>query len=321
MKNWHVYAFFLVFATYVPAYAEGFTPWLQEARDEAQRIGISKNVINQALPMGLIPDPVVLKLDRKQPEKTKSLSKYLGDILTPRMIRLARQNYATHRVLLEKIGNEYGVDPALIVALWGIETNFGANTGNFDVVRSLATLAYDGRRGAYFRQELMNALKMLEGSTMVNKHLRGSWAGAMGQVQFMPSTFLKYAQDFDKDGHRNIWSSQADAFASAAYYLSSIGWKKGQPWGHAVTVPKGFNRSYLGLDKKYSLQFWKDAGIRMENGNPLPFEGSYLASVIQPDGEKSATYLVYENYRSIMTWNKSTYFATAVSLLMDQIKG
>ncbi len=323
-KYWNLCLLFGFFLTLVagsnPAFAEDFQGWLAAVRAEAKAAGVSDNVLRQAFPPEMKPDAVVLRLDRKQPEKTKSLAKYLSDILTPRMIRQARQHYAENKALLDEIGRQYRVDPALIVALWGIETNFGANTGNFDVVTSLATLAYDGRRGAYFRQELINALKMLEQSRMKDKHLRGSWAGAMGQIQFMPSTFLKYAQDHNRDGLRDIWGAKGDIFASAAFYLSSIGWTYGAPWGDEVHLPKGFNRNYLGLDKKYSLQFWKDAGVRLKSGKPLPFTGNYLVSIIQPDGERGTVYVIYENYHSILVWNKSTYFATAVSLLMDRIK-
>jgi membrane-bound lytic murein transglycosylase B len=300
---------------------ENFSVWLQQVRQEALAQGISKKTVRAALPNSLKPVEKIIRLDRTQPEGTKTFHQYFQDTITSRRIDDGRARYLGNKSLLSKVGADYGVDPQYVVALWGIETNFGRNTGGYDLVTALATLAWDGRRSDYFRQELMKALKILDNGDVPLKDMKGSWAGAMGQTQFMPSSFFKFAQDYNKDGKRDIWKDKADVFASAANYLSQSGWKKGEPWGRRVKLPDGFNRALIGLDTMRSLSFWHEQGVRMPQGESVPFEGAYQASLIQPDGHGTAAFLVYNNFRVIMKWNKSTYFATSVGLLADRIKG
>ncbi|MDD9900080.1 MAG: lytic murein transglycosylase [Alphaproteobacteria bacterium] len=319
--------FLAVFAALIcitgPAQAaqKGFDVWLKELKTEARGRGVSEKTIRIALPDTLKPIERVIQLDRKQPEKTKTFEEYLTSVVNDARIKKGRVRYGDHKSLLYEVGANYGVDPQYIVALWGIETNFGQNTGGYDVVTALATLAYDGRRGKYFRDELIKALQIIDNGHIKHGDMKGSWAGAMGQTQFMPSSFFNFAEDYNRDGRRDIWTQKEDVFASAANYLSKSGWKHGEPWGRRVDLPKNFDKSLLGTDSKHTLQFWHDKGVRLLNGRSVPFEGAYQASVIQPDGPGTQAYIVYDNYCVIMKWNRSTYFATAVGLLADSIKG
>lgn len=307
--------------TAVQANTQGFPSWLQDLRSEARARGISGATVSAALPDGLNPIPRVLELDRKQPESTKTFDAYLEGAVNAKRVRDGQARMMEYKTLLSRVSDAYGVPAEVIVALWGVETSYGSNTGGFSVVNALATLAYDGRRSAFFREELLKALEIVDAGHIRLADMRGSWAGAMGQCQFMPSSFLRFAEDFNKDGRRDIWGTQADVFASTANYLSSSGWKKNQPWGHRVVVPANIDRSLLGLDTQQTLQFWHDRGIRQPDGKSLPFEGAYHVSIIQPGGAGTSAFAVYDNYRVIMKWNKSNYFATSVGLLSDRLKG
>lgn len=305
-----------------PAFAatQDFKSWLKDLRVEAAAQKVSADTIARALPDTLQPIPRILELDRKQPEGTVTIDAYLAKAVNPDRVQKGRAKMAYFRKTLQRVEEAYGVDKQFIVALWGIETSYGTNTGGFDVVNALATLAYDGRRSDYFRGELFKALHILDAEHISHAKMKGSWAGAMGQSQFMPSSFLKFAVDFNKDGKRDIWATEADVFASAANYLSQSGWKKGAVWGRRVTVPHSIDRSLLGVNNTQTIQQWHDKGIRLENGKPVPFEGEYMASVVQPNGEGTTAFLVYENYRTLLKWNKSSYFASAVSTLADRVK-
>jgi membrane-bound lytic murein transglycosylase B len=312
---------FLAAAPAAYANTENFKGWLQGVRREAKADGISDKIIRIALPDTLKPIPLIIKLDRRQPETTKTFSEYFRDTITDKRVDDGRSALDDNRQELYEIGANYGVDPQYIVALWGIETNYGRNAGSYNVVQALATLAYDGRRSAFFRAELMKALKILDQGDVSPKNMKGSWAGAMGQTQFMPSSFFKFAQDYNKDGKRDIWKNEEDVFASAAYYLAQCGWKHGEPWGRRVALPKDFDEDLIGLGEKHTLEFWRDHGVHLKNGDSLPFQGSADGSIIQPDGPGTTAYIVYENYRVLLKWNKSTYFATSVGLLADAVKG
>lgn len=313
----------LVLSAAAPAWAERgpFPRWLQGVRAEAEAKGISAQTVRAALPDTIRPIPQVIALDRRQPESTMTLSKYLRNIVSSQRISAGRSRYQAHHATLRHVGQSYGVDPEFVVALWGIETNFGKNTGGYSIVEALATLAYDGRRSSYFRAELMNALQIVDDGHISLPRMKGSWAGAMGQTQFMPTSFVRFAQDFNKDGKKDIWTSHSDIFASAANYLARSGWRAGEPWGVRVTLPKNFRRSLLGLEKKHDSKFWTAQGVRLSSGKALPAQGPADGSLIQPDGPGTPAYLVYNNYRVIMKWNKSTYFATAVGQLADAIRG
>lgn len=318
--------FFIVFFLFsAPVKAEApvqdFSVWLKDVRAEARSRGISARIVEQALPEKMALIDRVLELDRKQPESVISFDAYLKKIVDKNRVSKGQEKMRAHADLLQKIGDAYGVDPSVIAALWGVETNYGKNSGNFNIIQSIATLSYDGRRSDYFRRELFEALKILEEGHVDLPNMKGSWAGAMGQIQFMPSSFFRFAQDFNNDGHRDIWGSEADIFASAANYLASSGWKKGEPWGRKVTLLESFDRGLLGLEQQHSLRYWHDHGVRLANGKALSFDEVDRASVIQPGGPGTSAFIVYGNYRAVLKWNKSNYFATSVGLLSDRLGG
>lgn len=303
----------------LPAQAREFDRWLEEFRAEALAAGISNATLERAL-AGIEPIPRVIELDRRQPEFTLTFEQYLERVLPERRVRMGREMLAEHAELLAQIGAEYGVQPRFIVALWGIETDFGRITGGFPVIAALATLAHDGRRSEFFRGELMNALRILDQGHIEPGDMQGSWAGAMGQVQFMPSSFLRFARDHNGDGRKDIWGSTPDAFASAANYLARSGWDDDQTWGREVRLPAGFDQALVGRDIRRGLQEWQALGVRRPDGSDLP--GPDLpAALVQPDGPGGRTYVVYGNYHVLLKWNRSDYFATTVGLLSDRIAG
>jgi membrane-bound lytic murein transglycosylase B len=259
----------------------------------------------------------VIELDRKQPERVLTFGEYLDKVVTPQRMENGRRQLADNRLLLDGIWRHYNVEPRFIVALWGVESDFGKVTGDYSVVSALATLAYDGRRGAYFRGELISALRILDQGHIGTNEMTGSWAGAMGQCQFMPSTFLGYAVDYDGDGRRDIWNDRADVLASIANYISRLGWRGGEGWGREVVVPPGLDPRYTGLETKRQTEEWNRLGIRgVGAAGPLGGRSSE-ASLVLPDGMGGPALLVYDNFRTIMKWNKSTFFAAAVGYLAD----
>jgi membrane-bound lytic murein transglycosylase B len=311
----------VVFVAVLPAHAEqkSFAQWLEELRHEAAAAGIGKNTIYAAL-TNIKPIPRVIELDRKQPEFTLTFRQYMTRVVPEARVKKGKQRLTENRALLEEVGRKYGVQPRFIVAFWGIETDFGRISGGFPVVPALATLAYDGRRSAYFRKELMNALKILDGKHIKAADMSGSWAGAMGQPQFMPSSFLSFAVDHDGDGRKDIWNSRADVFASAANYLSRSGWKGDQTWGRSVKLPDGFDPKLADLKIRKSLSEWQRLGVRRADGSDLPMR-DLKASVVFAEGPGGPAYVVYDNYRTILKWNRSTFFAVAVGSLAERIGG
>lgn len=298
-----------------------FDAWLRDFRQEALRYGISRPLVERALPDTLTPNEKVLRLDRKQPEGTVSFERYKSNTLTAGRVQKGRDYMLRHRKLLKQISDTYGVEPQYIVALWGIETNFGENTGGFEIIPALVTLAYEGRRGDFFRQELLKALRIVDQGHVALHEMKGSWAGAMGQCQFMPSSFERHAKDYNKDGKRDIWKSEADVFASIAAYLSESGWQAGRPLQRLVALPKNHDNKMIGFFIQKPLQFWRDAGIRLADGTELPFDTDEHVSIVQPGGVGYKAYVVYNNYRILIKWNTSSYFATVVSLFADRLKG
>lgn len=294
-----------------------FLAWLDGVRAEALGKGISDATLSRALD-GVEPIPRVIELDRNQPESTITFTQYIKRIVSPARVKAGRANLEKHRAILETVSGEFGVQPRFIVALWGIETNFGQFTGGFPVVDALATLAYDGRRSDYFRGELMNALQILEEGHITPEDMKGSWAGAMGQSQFMPSSFLNFAHDHDGDGAKDIWNTQADVFASAANYLKGVGWNDDLTWGREVKLPEGFDTSLATLDVVKSIPEWQALGVRRTDGSDLPSR-RLDASIVLPGGAGQPAFMVYDNYRATLRWNRSHYFATAVGLLSDRI--
>ena len=297
--------------------AADFGEWLSGLKAEAKAKGISEATLDTAF-AGVQPIQRIIKLDRNQPEFKKDYWSYIKMTVTKSRIKKARQLLIKHRALLEEIRNRYGVQPRFLVAIWGMETNFGTYQGNFPVIGSLATLAYDTRRSGFFRAELLNALKILDEGHIDVSDMQGSWAGAMGQLQFMPSTFVSFAVDGDKDGRKDIWRSLPDVFASAANYLSKYNWQANRTWGREVRLPSDFNRKLVGLGTKKPLSEWQKMGIRRLTGRDLP-EVDIEASLIMPSGSNGPAFLVYRNYRAIYRWNPSHLYTLAVCRLSDRI--
>ncbi|HCP00913.1 MAG TPA: lytic murein transglycosylase [Rhodospirillaceae bacterium] len=296
-----------------------FKYWLEGLRRDARANGISEATLERSL-VDIAPIPRVIELDRHQPESTITFEKYQTRVVNATRITVGRAKLAEHKTLLTEIGMKFGVQPRFIVALWGIETNFGQFTGGFPVIHSLATLAYDGRRSKYFRSELLKALQIVEDGHIEPAAMKGSWAGVMGQSQFMPSSFLRFARDYDGDGAKDIWNTQDDVFASAANYLRGVGWRDDITWGRKVRLPAGFGSELVSLDVEKTLQEWQQLGVRRADGSNLPAR-NINASVLQPGGANGQAYIVYDNYRAILRWNRSHYFAIAVGRLSDRIAG
>jgi membrane-bound lytic murein transglycosylase B len=302
----------------------GFQGWLGAFRAEALQKGLKAETLDAAF-TGLQPIPRVLELDRKQPEFTLSFEDYLARVVNASRIQRGKAMMAENQALLEAVAQRYGVPAQHIAAMWGIETDFGKVTGGFQVIPALATLAYDGRRSAYFRTELMNVLTIADKDMAPLGKLTGSWAGAMGQCQFMPSTYLKYGQSWSGNGKPDIWSEPGDVFASAANYLSQIGWKTDERWGMAVRLPAGgVAPALMGLDVRHGLSQWSKLGVTLANGKALP-EGETQYSLIRAESGKNGDvgqgppYLVGDNFRVMMKWNHSTFFALAAGTLADRL--
>ena len=317
--NFYKFLLFIIFIFLFPISSfskANFNETVQQISKEAEKKGISSEVINEFKNKSKYIKRVV-ELDKSQPEFKLSLDEYLKRVVTTIRIKKANQKYKENKKLLTQVSKHYGVQPRFIVALWGIETDFGRLTGGFPVISALTTLVYDGRRYDYFKKELINALKIVnEGHITMNK-MTGSWAGAMGQCQFMPSSFINYATDWDKDGSKNIWTSKSDVFASAANYLNSVGWSNKFTWGRKVFIGNYKNKIN---EKKYNLlSYWKSRGILKANKEKLP-NANLKAKLIIPEGYKNYGYLVYKNFDSLLNWNRSNYFAIAVGTLSDAIK-
>jgi membrane-bound lytic murein transglycosylase B len=296
-----------------------FDAWLQGFRSEALAARISSGTVDAAL-AGLAPLEAVVARDREQPEFTLDFRSYLTRVASPSRIEEGQRVLAEHGPLLRAVGSKYGMPPSLLVAVWGIESNYGRTQGEFPVVQALATLAYDGRRGPMFRRELLNALRILDQGHIELDAMRGSWAGAMGQLQFMPSTFIGYAKDGDGDGRMNIWGSAADALESAASFMSA-GWRAGTRWGRPVQVPDRFDLSLAGLERTRTLVQWQALGVRLPGGEALPRENLRASMILPEKGTRQPAFLVYANYRALLRWNRSHFFALAVGHLADRIDG
>jgi membrane-bound lytic murein transglycosylase B len=299
------------------AATEPFAVWVDGVRQEALAEGISPATLAAALD-GLEPIPRVIELDRRQIEGRISYKEYRERLLSEERIERGRALLKEHRELLERIAADYGVQPRFIVALWGIETNYGSWPGSTPVIGALATLAYDGRRAAFFRTELLHALRILDEGHIEVADMVGSWAGAMGQSQFMPSSYVRNAVDYDGDGRRDIWGSLPDVFASIANYLARAGWNDRRTWGREVGLPAGLGDGIDGLEVRRSLPAWHELGVRRADGTPLPVV-AMEASLLRTDDGQGPAYLVYDNFRVLMAWNRSTYFGLTVGQLADLI--
>ena len=292
-----------------------FKQFLSDISKEAEKKGIATKLIKDFKNKTVF-IPRVIELDRSQPEFKLTLDQYLNKVITPTRIKKARIKYNENKEILNKIGNFYGVQPRFIVALWGIETDFGRLTGGFSVISALSTLAFEGRRHEYFKKELLNALTIVNDGHITMNKMTGSWAGAMGQCQFMPSSFLNYASDWNKDGNKDIWNSKSDVFASAANYLKRVGWSNKITWGRKVYL--GNYNNNVKKNKYILLKNWSSFGVLNENKEKLP-QVNIKARLVIPDNYGKYGYLVYKNFDALLNWNRSNYFAIAVGKLSDTI--
>lgn len=292
-----------------------FATWLDGVHRDAVAAGIRPQSVDRALE-GVHPIPRVLELDQRQPETALTFEQYIAGVVNPQRTAIGRQRLIENRALLNEVAVRYQVQPRFIVALWGIETDFGAKAGNFPVMSALATLAYDGRRSAFFRNELIAAITIVDQGFVRPEEMIGSWAGAMGQSQFLPSTYLRYAVSFRGDQRRDIWHRREDVFASMANYLAQLGWRGDQTWGRRVQVPPDFDPALAGLAISKPLRDWQALGVRRLDGGKLP-AAPLQASLLLPSGAGGPALLVYDNFRAILKWNNSSYFAAAVGYLAD----
>ena len=320
LKFYFTILLFVIITNNLLADTEEFSIWLDNFKIRAEKSSISRTTIDETLSrVELIPR--IIELDRNQPEFTLTLSQYLRNVVSKKRIKKGISKIRENWELLNIISNEYNVQPRFIVALWGIETDYGRVTGGFPVIDALVTLSYDGRRSKYFSKELINALKIIDQGHISYSQMIGSWAGAMGQTQFMPSSFLSYAQDYNKDGRKDIWGTKEDALASAANYLSKLKWNNNETWGREVIVNDNFilSEDELTLQNKKKISDWQSLGVRRMDGSDLPkknIEG-YLIKI--KDTNKERYFLVYQNFKKILKWNTSNYFAIAVGILSDSI--
>lgn len=298
---------------------EDFPTWLAGLRQEALGRGISEATLSAALD-GLRPIERVVELDRRQPEFVDTFLNYLDQRVNDKRIGKGRAQLRAHRDLLHRVRAEYGVPPQYLLAFWGMETNYGANQGGHPVIAALATLAYDTRRGGFFRDELLEALAIVDEGHIGVDRMRGSWAGAMGQMQFMPSTFNGYAVDADGDGRKDLWGTLPDAFASAANYLGRLGWKANETWGREVRLPEDFDWRQARLGNKKTVNAWAALGVTRADGKPLP-KSIQEGAIVLPQGYRGPAFLVYDNFERIFTWNRSLNYALAVGHLADRLVG
>ena len=297
-----------------------FEQYLAELKIQAIEQGYTSDFVDQVF-ADVTYHKKTVAADKNQPETKLTLDKYLATRVPDWKVKKAVDLMVQHQVLLDQVEQQFGVQKRFIVALWGNESNFGNIMGKHSVINSLVTLAYEGRREVLFKKQLFAALKILQQGHIELEHFVGSWAGAMGQSQFMPSSFLDYAIDFDNDGRKDIWNNKADVFASIANFLKSEGWSNQITWGRQVKVPDNFDFSVAGLksSSKRVLSDWQAMEVRRYDGRNLP-NLPIKGSLIAPDGETGRIYLVYENFHTLMKWNRSSYFGVSVSYLSDRIK-
>ncbi|WP_372892004.1 lytic murein transglycosylase [Rhodosalinus sp.] len=296
-----------------------FEDWLADFRARARGEGISPRVLDAALG-GLRYDASVIDRDRNQSEFTRTLWEYLDSAVSGTRIANGRKALDQHGAALDRIEARYGVEKEIVAAIWGLESAYGAFRGETEVIEALATLAFDGRRGAFFESELIAALKILQAGDTTPDRMTGSWAGAMGHTQFMPSSYLAHAEDFTGDGRRDIWGADpTDALASAAAYLAGYGWTEGQPWGVEVRLPEGFDYRLAARDVRKRPSDWARLGVRDMEGRPVPDHGQ--ASLLLPAGARGPAFLIFDNFRVIERYNPADAYVIAVGHLADRLAG
>ena len=305
-----------------PVAQQSFTEWRSELRTEALREGIKPLLFEQAF-AGFSRDPQVIAADQSQPEFSRPVWEYLDSAVSSWRVARGKALLAEHAKTLQAITARYQVEPSVLVAIWGMESSFGQQIGSKNVIRSLATLAYEGRRSAFWRSQLLAALHILQEGDISLNGMIGSWAGAMGQTQFIPTTYRQYAVDFDGNGRRDIWRSSADALASTANYLRQSGWQHGEPWGLEVQLPTyGFNYAMADGEQTRTLAQWRALGVTLRSDE---MDTRHLAhkpaTLFLPSGHQGPAYLFLDNFRSILKYNNSTSYALAIGLLANTLQG
>ena len=297
----------------------GFAQWIEGFRRRARAAGIRDAVFDQAF-RGIQLNDTVLDRDRNQSEFTRALWDYLDSAVSTSRVRNGREALRDNRRALDAIEQQYRVEAEVVAAVWGLESAYGAVRGDTDIIEAMATLAYDGRRRSFFEAQLIAALRILQSGDVDPRNMTGSWAGAMGHTQFMPTSYLDYAVDATGDGRRDIWSDNpVDALASTANYLAEFGWTYGQPWGMEVTLPRGFDFSETGERVKRSVAYWNNAGVRLADGGPIPDHGR--ASILLPAGAQGVALVIFDNFHVIERYNPADAYVIAVGHLSDRITG
>jgi membrane-bound lytic murein transglycosylase B len=297
-----------------------FSRWRDEFRSEALRAGISADIFDAALGEA-VPDPKVMKANAEQPEFVKPIWAYLEGAVTPARIEKGNVLLSTHRALFDRIEAFYGVDREIIAVIWAVESNFGEFTGNFHVPTALATLAFEGRRTTYGRSQLMAALQILEMKDIAPRNMLGSWAGAMGHTQFIPTSYLAYAVDADGDGRRDIWNSIADALSSTANYLSKAGWRRGLPWGVEVTLPTEFDYAQAEDSLRKPVGLWLAQGIKSADGRAIGLKSEDMARLILPAGYRGPAFLITDNFDALLAYNNATVYGLTVGHMATRLRG
>ncbi|WP_126339259.1 lytic murein transglycosylase [Legionella spiritensis] len=306
----------LILAPLAAANQQSWQSWVAEVRREAIGQGISPALFDEAFAGIHEPSRRVKGLARSQPEHRLTYQKYLRTRADNYRILMGRKNYARNKALIDEVATQFGVDPCFIVSFWGMETSYGTYMGNFPVIKSLATLAYDSRRSDFFRKQLFMALHIVNDGHVSLQKFKGEWAGASGQPQFLPSSWMKYAVDYNGDGRKDIWDTKADVFASIANYMKQNGWRTGEPWAIHVKLPRHFNMDLEGKNIVKPVSEWNAMGIRTVDGRPLPYQ-NLNASIVQPYG--GPVFLAYPNYKMILRYNNSIYYAGAIGYMADKI--
>jgi membrane-bound lytic murein transglycosylase B len=299
--------------------ADTFGQCIERLQQQARKAGVSESttvdILGQVKPL-----PKILGYDRNQPEFVQTFTGYFSKRVTDWRVKKGREKLAEHQEFLSKLTQQYGVPAHYLIAFWGLETNFGGIKGKIPTIAALTTLACDQRRSVYFSEELMQALLLLEREKLDPKDMIGSWAGAMGHTQFMPTAYMKYAKDGDADGKVDLWNNELDALASAAHFLQNLGWQAGFKWGREVLLPEGFNYQLAGKSQPQPLSFWTEQKVTQVSGKTLG-DRDLNAALLIPAGHTGSAFIVYSNFDVILRWNNSEYYGIAVGHLADRIKG
>jgi membrane-bound lytic murein transglycosylase B len=299
--------------------AQSFAAWVEGFWPVARAAGITRATYDRAF-KGLTPDPKVIEAANFQPEYVKPIGEYIDRVVSDKRIAMGKQKLEENKALLDQLEKRYGVDRTILIAIWGVESNYGTQPGDMNVIRSLATLAYSGTKAAFARQQLIAALKILQHGDISVEQMNGSWAGAMGHTQFIPTTYQMFAVDYDGDGKRDIWADVPDALASTASYLKHANWQAGATWGYEVNLPKGFNPKKVSDKTIKSLGDWQKLGLTRVGGEAFPRPGD-KATLFAPAGSDGPAFLVLNNFRSILHYNVATSYALGVGHLADRLKG